>query len=97
VVDYHFDSRSLEFYAKNAYYKVDNLATTKQFNQYYLVTQDSEWLKLRKQLPNAQLIAQVKGNSPDKILPNLWNKNKLDANLANYDIILVTNLLDRQN
>jgi hypothetical protein len=59
--------------------------------KYYLVTSDKVWQEQKAHFPNAQIVAEVQGNTSDKILPNLWSNAKLQENLERYDIILVNN------
>jgi hypothetical protein len=91
VVDYRFDSRTLEFYAHNQYFKTDNPSDNPELKKYYLVTSDKVWQEQKAHFPNAQIVAEVQGNTSDRILPNLWSKAKLQENLERYDIILVNN------
>jgi hypothetical protein len=91
VVDYRFDSRTLEFYVHNQYFKSDSPDQNPALKSYYLVTSDKVWQEQKAQFPNAQIVAEVQGNTSDKILPNLWSNAKLQENLERYDIILVNN------
>lgn len=88
VVDYNFDSRALEFFSHNHYYKVQHLSEVSQLPRYYAVMPDQQWQQLASHYPTAQLIAQVHGNSNDKIFPCLGNERKLAQQLIAYDIIL---------
>ena len=91
VVDYITDSRGLEFYAQGQYYKVNQLTEAESLPQYYLVIPDSNWLEIESTITNHQLVAQIKGNTDDKVIPNLGNSEKLANNLKLFDIILVKN------
>jgi 4-amino-4-deoxy-L-arabinose transferase-like glycosyltransferase len=91
IVDYRFDSRTLEFYVHNQYFKSDSPDQNPALKSYYLVTSDKVWQEQKAQFPNAQIVAEVQGNTSDKILPNLWSNAKLQENLERYDIILVNN------
>jgi hypothetical protein len=92
VVDYITDSRALEFYAKNKYYKVNDLKDTLNLAEYYLVVPDKEIEKVKAyNLPKTTIIAQIQGNLPEKIIPHLGSSEKLQGNLDTFDIILVQN------
>ena len=91
VVDYLIDSRSLEFYSQNKYFKLSDLSQTHNLGlrQFYLVTPASEWAKISHSYPQAQLISQVAGNLPEKIIPHLANRPQLEHNLTTFNIILM--------
>lgn len=92
VVDYITDSRALEFYAKNKYYKVNDLKDMPNLDEYYLVVPDKEIDKIKAyNLPKMTIVAQVQGNLPEKIIPHLGSSEKLKDNLDTFDIILVQN------
>jgi 4-amino-4-deoxy-L-arabinose transferase-like glycosyltransferase len=90
VVDYAFDSRALEFFTKNKYYKVSMLDQTSKLNSFYLVTPHQQWPTIIKTYPQAQLIAQVYGNSNEQIIPHLNNAKQLAAHLKTLDIIYLS-------
>ena len=89
VVDYLFDSRALEFYSHNHYYKINDLNQVTDLPQFYLVLPAPEWAKIRTNYPQAELISAVQGNLPEKIIPHLANVQQLTNNLATIDIILM--------
>lgn len=89
VVDYEFDSRALEFYVQNKYYRANNPAELPPLQSFYLVTQDKNWSAITANFPRAQLVGQVKGNLPEKVLPHLINARELANNLNTYNIILI--------
>lgn len=91
VVDYNYDSRGLEFFTKNKYYKTKSLNQVQYLNKFYVVTPEKKWLKISSNYPNAEIIAQVKGNSSDKVIPHLGSHEKLAGNLETFDIILIDN------
>lgn len=91
VVDYITDSRALEFFATNKYYKVDNLDKVSFLQQYYLVIPDKNMGQLQNYSFKRELVGQVAGNSPEKIIPNLGNQAKLKANLDKFNILLISN------
>ena len=91
VVDYITDSRALEFFTHNKYYKFNDLNEAKSLQQYYLVIPDKDIDKLNQYQLHQQLVSQVHGNLPEKVIPHLGSPDKLKENLETYDIILVTN------
>ena len=91
VVDYEYDSRALEFFTLNKYYKISQLNQTQQFDKFYLVTPAVEWNKISSYYPKATLVAQIKGNAPEEVIPHLNNSQQLEQHLKTYNIILVTN------
>lgn len=88
VVDYKFDSRSLEFYMTNKYYLEQDLSKI-NLERFYIVTKDENLNKIKLIYPNAQIESKIYGGSPEQVIPKLINPAKLDANLDTYDIILV--------
>lgn len=91
VVDYAFDSRALEFFCQNKYYKFDDLTQAKKLKKYYMVTPANQWAKISHNYPHAKIVAQVAGNLSEKVIPHLGNAKELKNNLITYDIILISN------
>lgn len=88
VVDYKNDSRALEFYAKNKYYFTENIEQLKE-SQVFVVLNSKNLPELQEQYPNLQFVAEVQGNAPEIIIPNLISPSKLKNSLETYDIILI--------
>ncbi len=91
VVDYNFDSRALEFYVKNHYYKADNITQLPHEKSYYLITKQQNWLEIAPHFINATVVAQIKGNTPENVLPHLINHQELLNHLDTYNIVLIKN------
>lgn len=91
VIDYKFDSRALEFYIKNPYYKADSIEQLPHGKSYYLVTKQQNWQEIASKFTTATVIAEIKGNAPENVLPHLMNHRDLINNLDTYDIVLVKN------
>lgn len=88
ILDYKFDSRALEFYANNQYYlSYGDFPITQ--SEFYIVTSDKNFTEILEKYPQAKIINQVHGNSPEKVIPNLISETKLQKNLESYDIIYI--------
>ena len=74
---------------QNKYYRANNPAELPPLQSFYLVTQDKNWSDIAANFPRAQLVGQVKGNLPEKVLPHLINATELANNLNTYNIILI--------
>lgn len=90
VVDFEMDSRSLEFYSQNKYYKTNDLANVASLHKYFIVTPHKKLDLVMQTYPQAKIVAEIQGNTSDKILPNLWSKERIAANLESFNIILVS-------
>lgn len=88
VVDYKLDSRALEFYTNGKYYLSYDLTKVNESN-FFVVTNNNNMNEVLGLYPNAQLVGQVHGNTPQEVIPNLINHTKLLSKLESYDVILV--------
>jgi 4-amino-4-deoxy-L-arabinose transferase-like glycosyltransferase len=90
VVDYQFDSRALEFFSHNHYYLANSIAEIPQhLTEFYLVTPSNNWPAIESNFATWQLVTTIKGNTPERIIPNLISQQRLNANLTSYSIILI--------
>lgn len=89
VIDYKYDSRTLEFYVKNYYYLTHNMQEIPNYPEFYVVTEGKNTAEVYQAYPQAQLITTVHGNTPEAILPNAWNPEKLQANLESFNILYI--------
>jgi hypothetical protein len=102
VIDYKFDSRALEFYSHAKYYLSYDLTNINESNffivtnnnnmnesNFFIVTNNNNMNEVLDLYPNAQLVGQVHGNTPQEVIPNLINHTRLLSKLESYDVILV--------
>lgn len=89
VVDYKYDSRTLEFYVHNKYNLAQQIQDIPNYSEFYVVTDSKNSAEIYQAYPQAQLITTLHGNTPENVLPNIVSADKLQAHLESFSVIYV--------
>jgi hypothetical protein len=96
LIDYQFNSASLELNSSNSYLRVsDSKVLYSQKQPYYLVVKADEWTGLMPKLPNAVFLGEFDWVAQEKFIPVLFNKNKLNKLLVKILLFNVPNKSER--
>ena len=91
IIDYKVDSLTLEFHAHDKYRRLSNIKDILAYPRpYFLIAKLEDAPMLQQQLPTSYIVYQTKGTTIDKVMANLLKLDKLQQNLSNYVVILVS-------
>lgn len=90
ILDYGVNSNSLEFHSDNSYRRIDNISQLANYKApYYLVINNTDYIKLKSVLPIATLISTFIWIPQEKFIPTLFNINLRQKNSQATCLLLI--------